>query len=350
MSGSSVDGLDLVCCSFTKNDTWHYRVEAAECCPYPVEVASYLNQAFYKSTDAIKEIDIMYGLFLGEQINQFVQKFGLHPDFIASHGHTIFHRPQEGFTLQIGDGNAMADTTRLTVINDFRSLDVSKGGQGAPLVPVGDRLLFGEYDICLNIGGIANLSFELNGERISFDVCIANQALNFLSGLLDKPFDESGMMARSGNMIPDLYEQLNALDYYVRPFPKSLGREYFEKIILPLLVDKKVGVTDLLRTMVEHIAFQIAMCIQQLPVGKLFITGGGAFNYFLIERLAANSKHRVVVPDRLTINFKEAIVFAFLGVLRFRNETNCLKSVTGAYEDSCTGVIHEPLKVKTTGQ
>ncbi len=343
MSGSSLDGLDLVCCQFTiKEDKWHYTIEAAECMDYPEEVIRYLTDAFYKNPDEIRQIDINYGKFLGKQINSFIQKFGLQPDFIASHGHTIFHRPNEGYTLQIGDGKAMANATNLMVINDFRSLDVKKGGQGAPLVPVGDRFLFDEFGICLNIGGIANISFEHQGERIAFDVCIANQVLNFLAGREGLNYDNGGELARIGNLNHSLLLRLNALDYYKKTFPKSLGREYFEKTLLPLMMQSDLSTADLLRTMVEHIADQIAKSIEHQPLSNVLVTGGGAFNDFLIEQLSCKSKHSMVIPDALTINFKEAIVFAFLGLLRSRNEINCFKSVTGASEDSCSGVIHYP--------
>jgi anhydro-N-acetylmuramic acid kinase len=343
MSGSSLDGLDLVCCRFELSDnTWNFTIESSECVDYPEEVVKYLTDAFYKTPEEIKQTDINYGKFLGQKLKSFIQKNGLKPDFIASHGHTIFHRPQEKYTLQIGDGQVIANETGLTVINDFRSADVMKGGQGAPLVPVGDRLLFSEYPICLNIGGIANLSFEHKGERIAFDICIANQALNYLANREGKNYDAGGEMARTGILNEALFNTLNTLDYYNKPFPKSLGREFFEKTILPMLLQSELNTMDLLRTMVDHIAFQIAKSTGYLPVSTILVTGGGAFNSFLIEQLSSQSKHHISIPDSLTINFKEAIIFAFLGVLRYRNEINCYKSVTGAFEDSCTGLIHYP--------
>jgi anhydro-N-acetylmuramic acid kinase len=343
MSGSSLDGLDLVCCQFRQTGKiWQYTIEASECSEYPDDVVRYLKDAFYKSPEELKQIDIDYGKFLGLKLKNFIQKFNLCPDFIASHGHTIFHRPQEKYTLQIGNGQAIANETGSIVINDFRSLDVKKGGQGAPLVPVGDRLLFSEYPVCLNLGGIANLSFEHQGERIAFDICIANQALNYLANREGKTYDAGGELARSGKVNINLFQKLNALDYYEKSFPKSLGREYFEKTILPLLQQSELNTLDLMRTMVEHIATQIAKSVENLPAGNILVTGGGAYNRFLIEQLSKRCKHQISIPDSLTINFKEAIVFAFLGVLRYQNEINCYKSVTGAFEDSCTGVIHFP--------
>jgi len=347
MSGSSLDGLDLVCCRFFfDNGVWSYTVEASECMAYPEEIAASLRAAFYKNSTEINKLNLVYGKYLGEQTHRFMQKFHLHPDFIASHGHTIFHRPSEGYTLQIGDGQAIASETGLMVINDFRSLDVLRGGQGAPLVPMGDRLLFANYGICLNLGGIANLSFDYKGERIAFDVCIANQALNFSTNQLGKAYDENGEFSRQGKVDMPLLQHLNALPYYAKPFPKSLGREFFENEIKPLFSQFHLGWKDILRTMVEHISLQIAVCVDQLPPCEMLVTGGGAFNSFLIAQIEAKSKHLIVVPDKQTIAFKEAIVFAFLGVLRYRNEINCLKSVTGAFTDSCTGIIHHPVMRK----
>lgn len=343
MSGSSLDGLDLVCCTFVlKDDAWQYEIEAASCIPYPENIAYELKSAFYKNPTGIAQLDVDYGKFLGQQIAKFIKKNNLNPDFVASHGHTIFHRPNEGYTLQIGDGQSIADVTGRMVINDFRTLDVKKGGQGAPLVPIGDRLLFSDYGICLNIGGIANLSFENKEERIAYDICIANQALNYLANQVGKEYDINGEMANDGEVYLPLLQQLNSLEYYQKPFPKSLGRESFEREILPLLLQTEINVKNIMRTFVEHIAIQIVECIEKLPLTKMLITGGGAFNRFLIEQISIKTKHQLIVPDSLTVNFKESIIFAFLGVLRFRNEINCLKSVTGAIEDSCCGLIHIP--------
>ncbi|MFZ4462522.1 MAG: anhydro-N-acetylmuramic acid kinase [Bacteroidales bacterium] len=340
MSGSSLDGLDLVCCRFEKSDqNWKYVVEAADCFSYSEEMKKVLSSAYYLSMDKIRKLDLIYGEYLATQLNHFIRKYNLNPDFIASHGHTVLHRPDEGITVQIGNGQIIANNTHFPVVNDFRSLDVKKGGQGAPLVPVGDRLLFNEYGICLNIGGIANLSFEKDCKRIAYDICLANQALNYLASKIGLPYDPDGEYAGSGRLVPELLYELNDLDYYRKSIPKSLGREYFESNFLPLLSRNDSQVQDLLCTVSEHIALQISYSVSEIPTTSILVTGGGAYNTYLIDRLRENTHHQIIIPEPQTVNFKEAIVFAFLGLLRWHHEINCLCSVTGASEDSCTGEI-----------
>ena len=252
--------------------------------------------------------------------------------------------------MQIGDGQELSKACGFTVINDFRSEDVSKGGQGAPLVPIGDKLLFGDYEICLNIGGIANVSYDEDGQRIAYDLCIANQALNYLAQMKGLPYDRDGQLARSGEVDMDLLKRLNKHPFYGQLPPKSLGREFFEANQKELLDDcgtagrvttglPGLSVPDLLATFVEHIALQIALGVSHLPKGKILVTGGGARNKFLMERLQARTSHEVVIPDKMTIDYKEALVFAFLGLLRMEGKTNVLSSVTGAESDSCSGRI-----------
>ena len=285
-------------------------------------------------------MDKDYGKYLGEQVLAFAKRHNVHPDFVASHGHTIFHRPEEHFTLQIGDGQELAKACGFTVINDFRSEDVGKGGQGAPLVPIGDKLLFGDYGICLNIGGIANVSYDEDGQRIAYDICIANQALNYLANLKGLDYDRDGELARSGEVNMDLLKRLNKHPFYGQLPPKSLGREFFEANQKELLKD--LSVEDLLATFTEQIALQVALAVSVLPKSKLLVTGGGARNKYLIERLQARSSHEVIVPEKMIIDYKEALVFAFLGLLRLEGKTNVLSSVTGAESDSCSGRIWKP--------
>ncbi|MBO2522963.1 MAG: anhydro-N-acetylmuramic acid kinase, partial [Bacteroidetes bacterium] len=283
-----------------------------------------------------------YGKLLGQVTKQFIDKFNLKPEFVASHGHTIFHKPQEHYTLQIGDGQALANECGITVINDFRTEDVLKGGQGAPLVPIGDKLLFSDYPICLNIGGIANVSYDVDSQRIAYDICIANQALNYLANRLSMPYDKDGLIAHSGLIDNQLLTTLNLHPFYSQKYPKSLGREFFEDNIKPLL-ENRDDIANLMATFVEHIAIQIGESVMTFPeTSQLLITGGGAKNKFLVERIQAHTKHHVVVPSDDIIDYKEALVFAFLGLLRSRNEINVLKSVTGAESDSSSGKIFHP--------
>ncbi len=338
MSGSSLDGLDLALVRFQEeNGKYRFQILEAETLPYPEQWKTQLAEAFHKRPEDLVQLDKDYGKYLGEQVLAFAKKHNATPDFVASHGHTIFHRPEEHYTLQIGDGLELAKACGFTVINDFRSEDVSKGGQGAPLVPIGDKLLFSDYEICLNIGGIANLSYDEDGKRIAYDLCIANQALNYLANMNGLDYDRDGELARSGEVDITLLKQLNRHPFYGQFPPKSLGREFFEANQKALL--QGLSVPDMLATFVEHIALQIALPISFLPKGKILCTGGGAKNKFLIERLQARTKHEVVVPEKQIIDYKEALVFAFLGLLRMEGKTNVLASVTGAESDSCSGRI-----------
>ena len=341
MSGSSLDGLDIALVRFQEEDgNYHFQILEAETLPYPNEWKQRLSEAFHKQPEDLRQLDKGYGKYLGEQVLAFAKKHDVTPDFVASHGHTIFHRPEEHYTLQIGDGQELAKACGFTVINDFRNEDVSKGGQGAPLVPIGDKLLFGDYGICLNIGGIANVSYDENGQRIAYDICIANQALNHLAQMKGLDYDRDGELARSGEVNMDLLKRLNRHPFYGQLPPKSLGREFFETNQKDLLKD--LSVEDMLATFTEHIALQVALAVSVLPKSKLLVTGGGARNKFLMERLQARSSHKVVIPEKQIIDYKEALVFAFLGLLRMEGKTNVLASVTGAESDSCSGRIWEP--------
>ena len=338
MSGSSLDGLDIALVRFQEEDgKYRFNILKAETLPYPEYWAQQLSEAFHKQPEDLVQLDKDYGKYLGEQVLAFAKKHNATPDFVASHGHTIFHRPEEHYTLQIGDGQELAKACGFTVINDFRTEDVSKGGQGAPLVPIGDKLLFGDYEMCLNIGGIANISYDDNGRRIAYDLCIANQALNYLANMNDLDYDKDGELARSGEVDHTLLKKLNNLPFFIQDPPKSMGREFFEANQKSLL--QGLSVPDMLATFVEHIALQISIPISLLPKGKILVTGGGARNKFLMERLQARTKHEVVIPKKEIIDYKEALIFAFLGLRRLEGKTNVLASVTGAESDSCSGRI-----------
>ena len=351
MSGSSLDGLDIALVRFNDEKGYYgFQILQAETLPYPDCWTKQLSEAFHKQPEDLVQLDKDYGKYLGEQVLTFAKKHNVTPDFVASHGHTIFHKPEQHYTLQIGDGQEMAKACGFTIINDFRSEDVSKGGQGAPLVPIGDKLLFSDYEICLNIGGIANVSYDEGDQRIAYDLCIANQALNYLAQMKGLPYDRDGQLARSGKVDMDLLKRLNKHPFYGQLPPKSLGREFFEANQKDLLDDfgtagrettgpQHLSVEDMLATFTEHIALQIALGISHLPKGKILVTGGGARNKFLMERLQTRSSHEVVIPDKMIIDYKEALVFAFLGLLRMEGKTNVLASVTGAESDSCSGRI-----------
>jgi anhydro-N-acetylmuramic acid kinase len=337
-----MDGVDLACCDLTWNgQNWDYKILVAETVPYGEELLSKLEQACNWNRKKIDELDLELGRYYAELLNAFHKKEKLLPDFIASHGHTILHDPNRGITLQAGEGRIMAKRTGITVINDFRSEDVAQGGQGAPLVPLGDRLLFSNYHGCLNLGGFANISCENNqGERIAYDLCPANMALNWVASLEGMPFDHNGQMARKGEHNPELLHRLNQLEFYAISAPKSLGREWFLELFLPLIKQSRLSTIDLMSTLVEHIAQQISLGINDAGIRSLLVTGGGALNHTLIGRLKKLTTASLVIPEDLLIHYKEALIFALLGVLKVRGEINCLASVTGGKKDISAGTIH----------
>jgi anhydro-N-acetylmuramic acid kinase len=341
MSGTSLDGLDIVLCHFTKQPKkWKYKIIRSKTVPYPPQWKSKLGNADRLTGSDLVKLDQEYGAFLGQMVCDFLAKNQEDPDFIASHGHTVFHQPEKQITLQIGDGATLAAITGIKVISDFRSVDVALGGQGAPLVPVGDEFLFPEYDYCLNLGGIANLSYNTNGKRIAFDVCPVNIAINSLMEKVNLDVDLNGEKGRSGRIIPELLVRLNAIEYYQLKGPRSLGKEWFESIFLPITEIYDLPLSDLLRTIYEHVALQIGKAIPGNEKQTVLVSGGGAHNGFLIERIEANSPVQFIIPDKEIINYKEAVVFAFLGVLRDRNEVNCFASVTGASRNSIAGTVY----------
>ena len=306
MSGSSLDGLDLAFAEFQcEGQQWQYRIEAADCYPYTPEWRERLRLATKLNAHEYLQLHVDYGHFLGQSVNCFIQEKQLdyRVGLIASHGHTTFHDPSAKLTAQLGDGAALAAITRLPVITDLRSMDVALGGQGAPIVPIGERLLFSQYEYFLNIGGIANLSIAIELYR-AFDVCPANRVLNALAETMGHSMDEDGAIARSGMMRQELLVQLNQLDYYQRTGPKSLANEYGTEVILPLLLNAGHSIPDLLATYTEHIAWQVAASFKQANVqpGRLLTTGGGAFNKYLMERITDQLQPmgiEPIVPEKI---------------------------------------------------
>lgn len=342
MSGTSLDGLDLVACRFCRDNTWNFEILKAVTVPYSHKWINKLVSASQLNALEFALLNNDYGKFIGKQVSAFCEGLPEKPVLIASHGHTIFHQPHKKLTVQIGSGASIAAYSGIKTVCDFRSLDVALEGQGAPLVPIGDEMLFGEYDFCLNLGGIANVSFKENDERKAFDICPANMAFNLFTKELGFEYDWDGNFGRSGKVNIELLHLLNSLDFYKQDGPKSLGREWFENDFLPLINSFQLSPVDTLRTLYEHVSDQLAQAIEKYPKGRILITGGGAHNVFLIELFSEKTKHKTVVPSQQIIDFKEAIVFAFLGLLRLREEPNCLKSVTGAIKNHSGGAIYLP--------
>ncbi|MDB9895233.1 MAG: anhydro-N-acetylmuramic acid kinase [Flavobacteriales bacterium] len=340
MSGTSLDGLDIIKCSFIFKKDWEYRIHKCKTVKYSKKWFQTLSTLHQKNQKKIDQISIAYGNFIAKEINEFISKDEL-VDIICSHGHTIFHQPEKNITLQIGDGKTIADKTGISTINNFRNLDIKLKGQGAPLVPIGDMKLFKEHKYCLNLGGFANLSIKNKTKIKAFDICPANIILNFLANKCGVEFDINGDIGRHGKVNNYLLDCLNKIKYYQINGPKSLSREWLEKNILNIDILTEIKPEDSLATFYEHIGFQIG---SKLKNKSVFITGGGAFNSFLIEKISKHSLANIVLGSDDEINFKEALIFGFLGVLKLRSEINCLSEVTGAINDSCCGEIHKYLK------
>ena len=344
MSGTSLDGVDLAHIAFTvKNNKWEFEILESETISYTTDWLNKLKIAVDFSEAQLEKLNQDYTQLLATIISSFIEKYDIkNLDAVCSHGHTILHQPQNGFTLQIGNFPEIATLINQTVVCDFRVQDVQLGGQGAPLVPIGDRILFSEYDYCMNLGGFSNVSFEQNKERIAFDISPVNTVLNFYANQLGFDYDDKGSISKTGICNDDLLSELNALDFYQKKYPKSLGFEFVKETILPLIENYTIPIEDKLNTFTEHVALQIALALPNKN-GKLFITGGGAYNDFLIERIQYHLPEiKVIIPSLKILEFKEALIFALLGVLKLRGEINVLSSVTGAKSDHSSGIIYSP--------
>lgn len=338
MSGTSLDGLDIALCTFThKNGKWTFEIKQAQTISYSKEVYNLLATAHLQTAEKLLEIHSFYGEYIGKKIKQFIRKNNCQVDFISSHGHTVFHAPSKRYTFQLGHGAAIYAASGLPVICDFRVQDVLLGGQGAPLVPIGDELLFPMYGACLNIGGFANISYRKSGKRMAFDICPANILYNFFSGQLGCTYDKNGALGRKGKVNQSLLDALHTLPYYNENKPKSLSREDIQNTYFPLIAKHKIQTEDILSTLYEHTAIQIG---KVAPGKKMLLSGGGAHNKYLIERIRAQCKAEMVIPDKRLIDYKEALIFAFLGVLKMRGETNVLHTVTGSQKSHCSGVTY----------
>jgi anhydro-N-acetylmuramic acid kinase len=340
MSGTSLDGLDIAHCTFKRDEQWHFELHDTSTISYNEEWKERLRSAHLLSGIELAQLHVDLGRLHGAWVKSFIESNSINIDFIASHGHTIFHQPQLGMTYQIGSAAHIAAVTGVDVIADFRTTDVANGGQGAPLVPIGDLWLFGDYAMCLNLGGIANVSVKQSLQIEAFDIGLCNIALNHYAEKLGSAYDRDGVFSREGNLNEPLLERLNNLAFYKHSGPKSLGVEFWLNEVLPLIRQSGVNAKDALRTLTEHIAIQIGRALSGRESGEVLVTGGGAHNRYLMERIAMHSTHKIVIPEKRIVDFKEALIFAFLGALRMAGEPNALASVTGAKRDSVGGAVY----------
>ena len=344
MSGTSLDGLDIVAAVIDeKLSRFQYKIIASSTVQYPDSISSTLAKATSLSGYELTQLDHHLGQFFGNSVNRFVEEKQIDKStvrLIASHGHTVFHQPDKGFTLQIGHGADIAAQTKCKVINDFRIEDVVNGGQGAPLVPIGDRLLFSDFDACINLGGFSNISFEYQNKRIAFDICPCNLPLNRLAQQWEYSYDKNGTIAKSGVVNDTLLKQLQHLPYYQKPAPKSLGVEWLQDVFEKNFSYQKSP--DLMRTLTEHIALQISDVINKNQLQNVLFSGGGTHNSFLMQCIRERTHANIHIPDDQTIDYKEALVFAFLGWLKDEKKNNVLSSVTGSNSDGCYGITYLP--------
>lgn len=353
MSGSSLDGLDIAYVEFEESGgSWTYQIVAAACLPYTVEWMERLAGAIRLNAQDYQLLHSAYGHHIGREVNEFIERHGLQyrVSLVASHGHTTFHMPPD-MTGQIGCGAAIAAETGLPVVSDLRALDVALGGQGAPIVPMGEKLLFTGTDYFLNIGGIANISANMSGGYLAFDVCPANRVMNMLAEEIGMAFDKGGETASGGTFHQPLLDELNALDYYGKVYPKSLANDFGTDVVYPLIRRSALPVPDALRTFTEHVALQVMRSAKLIlpesgvaagEATRMLVTGGGAMNSFLVSRIAAYLSPlglHAVAADELLANYKEALIMGFLGVLRWREEETVFASVTGARKGSIGGAL-----------
>ena len=343
MSGTSLDGIDIVYATFSFNEKCKFKVQFAETIKYNTYWFKILEGLVDFSNEELQNIDVKYTTYLSGVINDFINKFNINKiDAVCSHGHTALHQPENSLTYQIGNLSMIAKLINQLVVCDFRVQDVEFGGQGAPLVPIGDQLLFSEYDFCLNLGGFANVSTDIDNVRIAYDICPVNIVLNYYTKQMGFDYDDEGRIASTGEINNKLLDKLNELNFYKQDFPKSLGYEWVKNIIIPQIDAFNLPVKDILRTFVEHIAIQISNEINTKESVSVLITGGGVFNSFLIKQIQSYTNNKLVIPSKEIIEYKEALIFGFLGVLRLREDVNCLRNVTGAKKDHSSGKIFHP--------
>jgi len=348
MSGTSLDGLDLAYCHIWKKyDQWEFEIKETQAISYDKDMRTQLKNSIELPADELLIFHNTYGSWLGQRAREFIIEKGLDVDIIASHGHTTHHQPAKGLTFQVGSGQHLANVSGYKTVCDFRTNDVSLGGQGAPLVPIGDRLFFGNYDFCLNLGGISNVSFEHQGKRVAYDIGLANMILNYTSQKIGLSYDNNGTLARKGVINRNMLKQLNQLSYYQLTFPKSTGYEWFLEKVVPIVNATKDTTENLLHTAVHHICEQVALQVKMNATkdqSTMLVTGGGALNQFMMEVLQSKMEPMVslVIPEKELIEYKEALIFALMGILRIEQEINVLKTVTGASKNSSSGVVYLP--------
>ena len=345
MSGTSMDGVDLAHCDLTEqeNGKWSYKINVAKTYEYNDLWRLRLSKLRNQNALNVYKTDRYYGEYIGELINEFISDNNLEVDLIGSHGHTIFHQPENNVSYQIGSPSAIAAVTDIPTVSNFRAMDVAKYGEGAPISGIGDQLLFSEFDMCVNLGGFANISTVVDDIPIAYDICPCNILLNRIAREFGKEYDENGEIANQGSIDYDLLSDLNSIEYYAQPFPKSLGREWINEHFWFRVRQSDASKEDRMKTLVDHIGQQIGQNIENLATDssttRVYVTGGGAFNTALIDHLKTHTDAEIIVPEPTVVDYKEALIFGLLAVLRVQNKSNILMSYTGAEQDSIGGEL-----------
>lgn len=340
MSGTSLDGLDLCLTSFSEG-LKEFEIQKADTIEMPAKWRKIFASREFSSPEKFYQAHIEFGTWLGKTAKNFLEKNHLEAHLIGSHGHTIWHNPAEGYTVQLGHGQSLACAAGIPTVADFRTKDVCLGGQGAPLVPIGDMILFGQYDQCLNLGGMANISCTTKPIK-AFDICPFNTVMNHLASALGLDYDHNGEMAAQGELDKKLLLELDLLPYYNSKGPKSLGIEWVESEFIPVIEKSKVSIQGKLRTCCEHFARKIAEAIESLPGESVLVSGGGAFNKFALIQIQSQTSKRLDLPEEQIIQFKESLIFGLLAYLHVFGQNNVMASVTGGLKDHVGGVYFKP--------
>ena len=373
MSGTSLDGVDAALVEFLddpetpaqKNPeqivSQHCKVLHTFNFPYSSALRSELlalhdsgNNELERGALIANQLSTLYA----QAVNQLLSMAGITPSQVSAigcHGQTIRHRPELGFTLQIGNSSLLAELTGITVIGDFRSRDIAAGGQGAPLVPAFHQAVFGHPTlnrVLINIGGIANLSYlPANGEIRGFDSGPGNMLMDaWAERHLGKRYDESGNWAANGQVIPDLLERLLAEPFFTQVPPKSTGRDLFSLSWLEQYLESHYQPADVQRTLLELTAASIADAVRQycqsdaagMP-DEIYLCGGGAYNSALFQCLQRLLQPvNIYMSDALgiSVSWVEATAFAWLAKQTLHRLPGNLPAVTGAKGPRILGAVY----------
>lgn len=343
MAGSSADGVTAALIRYWTKGTsdWDYELLVGEAWPYPPSLQEKLQRPLSAQTpEDLLHLSITYTDWTATQIRRFIAPYTC--DLIAWHPHNVFHEPRAGLTWSLGDSERLRALTGLPVVTHFRARDLATGGTGAPLIPNADQLLFATYEALINLGGIANLTHLPSGT--AYDITPCNQLLDALARQVNPslPYDDSGQIAAQGKRLPDLAEKIESHPFFTLPPPKALDNRTVQRdFVLPFL-SYPASPIDKLHTAVQIIVGQLARALIAVSAKTYTVTGGGAFNTFLVqlltERVAPHTITFCPAPQPLIL-YREAIGFGLLGLLRWLGLPNTHKRWTGSSRSHSSGTL-----------